>query len=294
MAGMDENMLAVIRALAENRIADAKQKAILCCIKDDTKKNEMCVKRYKNLLINGNVNMIELPLQLTGILNMQDVSDYREDRYYLGRLQTEVFHDIEKANNTLLKLLEYGIPYNNSTLLYGQPGTGKTEFAKYVAYKLKLPYAYVNFSNLIDSYMGKTSQNLQKIFDYCKGQKCVLMLDEIDCIGLQRGKSGGVDGELGRTTITLIQMLDTLVDGQIVIGATNREDRLDKALLRRFQRKYKFEKYDGDEELKMMLKYMNSVDSEFIDDDIYEYATKGHTQAETVNFMIKKIIEKAA
>lgn len=75
---------------------------------------------------------------------------------------------------------EYGIPYLNSTLISGIPGTGKTEFAKYVAYRLDLPYAYLNFSYLIDSYLGKTAQNLRKVFDYCKGQKCVLMLDEVD------------------------------------------------------------------------------------------------------------------
>ncbi len=39
---------------------------------------------------------------------------------------------------------------------------------------------YINFSYLIDSYLGKTAQNLRKVFDYCKGQKCVLMLDEVD------------------------------------------------------------------------------------------------------------------
>ena len=55
--------------------------------------------------------------------------------------------------------------------IYGEPGTGKTEFAKYVAFKLGVPYAYLNFSYLIESYMGKTAQNLQKVFDFCKGQQ---------------------------------------------------------------------------------------------------------------------------
>ena len=67
------------------------------------------------------------------------------------------------------KMLAYGIPYTNSTLLYGVPGTGKTEFARYVAFKLGLPYAYLNFSCLIDSYLGKTAKNLNQVFDYCKG-----------------------------------------------------------------------------------------------------------------------------
>lgn len=222
---------------------------------------------------------------------MKDVSDFREDRYYLGNQQKELFKQIERGVITTTKMLEYGIPYMNSTLIYGAPGTGKTEFAKYTAYKLGLPYAYLNFSYLIESYMGKTAQNLQRVFDYCKGQKCVLMLDEIDCIGLERGHDTGADGELGRTTIALMQALDGLVDGQVVIAMTNRCDRLDKALLRRFQRKVEFVPF-GQEELENMIQtFMNSVDSSFLTDEILQYAEAPHTQAETVKYLIEKITE---
>lgn len=291
MAGLDNNMLYLIRALAENRIQDAKNAAIACCANDNTKKNEGRVSYYKKLLENGSVNMFELPPNLKGLLNMQDVSDFNENRYYLGKQQKALFKKIETGVNTTTKLLEYGIPYMNSTLIHGEPGTGKTEFAKYVAYKLGLPYAYVNFSYLIESYMGKTSQNLQRIFDYCKGQKCVLMLDEVDCIGMARGNDSGCDGELGRTVIALMQSLDGLVDGQIIIAATNRQDRLDKALLRRFQRQVEFLRYEENEELEMIKKYINSVDEKFYTNEMIEFAKTSHTQAETVKFLIEKIVE---
>lgn len=290
--GMDEHMLACIRALAENKIQDAKNEAIICCINDTTKKNEGKTKYYRKLLENGSINLFELPSNLKGLINMQDVSDFREDRYYLGNQQKELFEQIEKGVKTTTKMIEYGIPYMNSTLIYGDPGTGKTEFAKYTAYKFGLPYAYLNFSYLIESYMGKTAQNLQRVFDYCKGQKCVLMLDEIDCIGLERGHDTGVDGELGRATIALMQALDGLVDGQIVIAATNRADRLDKALLRRFQRKIKFEAFNEAERHYMIQKYMLSVNSAFLTDDVVHYADKEHTQAEIVKYLIEKIVEK--
>ena len=235
--------------------------------------------------------MFELPANLAGLLYMKDVSDFREDRYYLGNQQKELFKQIEKGVKTTAKMLEYGIPYMNSTLIYGDPGTGKTEFAKYTAYKLGLPYAYLNFSYLIESHMGKTAQNLQRVFDYCKGQKCVLMLDEIDCIGLERGHDTGADGELGRTTISLMQALDGLVDGQIVIAATNRADRLDRALLRRFQRKVEFVPFGQEERENMIQTFMNSVDSSFLTDEILQYAEAPHTQAETVKYLIEKITE---
>ena len=189
--GMDEDMLDCIRALAENRIQDAKDKAIICCINDTTKKNASKTSYYKKLLENGSTKMFELPLNLKGLLNVQDVSDFNEARYYLGKEQKKAYEQIVEGVNSTFRMLEYGIAYMNSTLIFGEPGTGKTEFAKYVAFKLGLPYAYLNFSYLIDSCMGKTAQNLNRIFDYCKGQKCVLMLDEIDCIGIERGHDTG-------------------------------------------------------------------------------------------------------
>lgn len=292
--GMDNDMLACIKALAENRIQDAKEYAIRCCVNDTTKKNKDKTAYYKKLLENGSVKLLELPPNLKGLINTQDVSDFNESRYFLGKQQKELFEKIDSGVKTTTKLLEYGIPYMNSSLIYGETGTGKTEFAKYTAYKLGLPYAYLNFSYLIESYMGKTAQNLQRIFDYCKGQKCVLMLDEIDCIGLSRGNDTGADGELGRTTIALMQALDSLVDGQIVIAATNRQDRLDKALLRRFQRHVQFRKYERDEEIQMIRTYIESVDISFLTDEMLAYADNQHTQAETVKFLIEKIVEKVA
>ena len=235
---------------------------------------------------------MEVPMNIKGLVKMIDVSDFNENRYYLGRQQADAFTRIVKAANTTTKLLEYGIPYTNSTLLSGIPGTGKTEFAKYTAYKLGLPYVYLNFSYLIDSYMGKTSQNIQRVFDFCKGMKCVLMLDEIDCIGLARKGGGGPDGEIARITISLMQALDDLVDGQIVIAATNRADLLDKALLRRFQNVTKFVPYEADERLMMIETYMNSVNPAFLTDEIRTYANDPHTQAEIVKYLIKEIIKK--
>lgn len=288
---MTDNMLSCIRALAENRIDEAKKHAKCCCVEDSTKKNEYAVAYCKKLLENGTTKIFELPLNLKGLLNVIDVSDFRKNRYYLGNLQKEVFSDISRGCDVTTKMLELGIPYLNSTLIYGEPGTGKTEFAKYVAYKLGLPFAYVNFSYLISSYMGNTSKNLRAVFDYCKGQKCVLLLDEIDCIGLARGSGEGTDGELARTTISLMQCLDNLVDGQIVIGATNRADRLDKALLRRFHRKYEFEKFNESSRLKMIAMFLNDVGMEFDGRSVSDYAAEDYTQAEIQKHIVDCIVK---
>lgn len=82
--GMTKNQLEMVRALAENRIQDAKKYAVRCCVEDNTKKNELSVKRYKTLFENGGQNFLELPADLVGCLRMEDVSGFKESRYYLG------------------------------------------------------------------------------------------------------------------------------------------------------------------------------------------------------------------
>lgn len=87
----------MIKALAENRIEDAKQYAIVSCVEDKIKKNEGRTNYYKKLLENGNVKSFELPPNLKGLLNMIDVSDFRESRYYLGDIQKKVFEEISRG-----------------------------------------------------------------------------------------------------------------------------------------------------------------------------------------------------
>lgn len=86
---------------------------------------------------------------------IRSVSGFREDRYYVGEKQQKLYDQILVGTKVSDRLMEYGISYHNSTLLYGVPGTGKTEFARYVAYKLGLPYAYLNFSNLEQELRGE-------------------------------------------------------------------------------------------------------------------------------------------
>lgn len=230
-----------------------------------------------------------MPANLQGLIHIQDVSDFPENRYYVGTVQRQLYDKIYAGTQVAYRLADYAISYRNGSLIYGLPGTGKTEFAKYVAYKLQIPYIYLNFSNLIESYLGKTAKNLQTVFQYCQNVPCVLMLDEIDCISLERGHDTGADGELGRTTISLMQCLDTLAAGQVVIAATNRSDRLDKALLRRFRNKVEFTPYGPDEELQMIQKFIKDIDALELDTDLQNYAKGNHSQAETVDYLTEKL-----
>lgn len=156
--------------------------------------------------------------------------------YCLRECDKKIYEEIRKMKLIAKELADRGIRYRNTTLLYGVSGTEKTEFAKYVAHRLRMPFFYISFASMIDSLMGNTAKNIHKVFEFCSSIPCVLMLDEVDCISMKRASGGskGVDGELERTTIAIMQCLDRLPNGVTLIAATNRIDIVDDALLRRF------------------------------------------------------------
>lgn len=118
-------------------------------------KNKGFVTRYKNILTSEGAGMIELPGNLKDILVCEDVSlSFKENRYYVTERQEIIAKNIFRLAKVSGKLMELMIPYKNATLLYGPPGTGKTMFGKYIAYKMGLPFCYLNFSKVVDSYMG--------------------------------------------------------------------------------------------------------------------------------------------
>ena len=165
--GMTANQLSLVRYVAENNLSKMKQAAIACCAEDTTQKNKWAVGKYKSILMSGGMNLIELPANISAFATMEDLSlTYIGNRYYLTSDEERLFELIKKMNDVSLQLMEKQIPYLNATLLYGESGVGKTEFSKYVAYKLGLPYLYVNFSRMLDSYLGGTAKNLTYLFNY--------------------------------------------------------------------------------------------------------------------------------
>ncbi len=185
--GMTSNQLALVRYVAENNIQKAKDAALCCCAEDTTQKNHYAVTKYQRLLRSGGMNLMELPANISGFATMEDLTNtYLENRYYLTQDERKLFELIKNMNDVSLQLMEKQIPYLNATLLYGESGVGKTAFSRYVAYKLGMPYLYVNFSRMLDSYLGGTAKNLTNLFDFINQQQCVVMLDEIDSLAVKR------------------------------------------------------------------------------------------------------------
>lgn len=235
---LTQNNCEMIKALAENNLPLARKAAIASCVEDSSKKNAWFTQRYEKLLCSTSASTIlqNIPPNLKWKLVGELPENFRKEHYYLSEREKSVYEKIYRMKAVAGMMQEIGISYRNATLLHGISGTGKTMFGRYVAHRLQLPYFYLNFSQMVDSYMGGTASNIHNAFNYIREIPCVFMIDEIDCIASKRSGLGGKgpDGEIERTTISIMQELDTIPNSVVLIGATNRKDLLDEALIRRF------------------------------------------------------------
>lgn len=140
------------------------------------------------------------------------------------------------------KFLDLGARIPRGVLLIGPPGTGKTLLARAVAGEAKVPFFHISGSEFVEMFVGVGASRVRDLFRKAKKQApAIIFVDEIDAVGRQRGT--GVGGSHDEREQTLNQILVEM-DGfekennVIVMGATNRPDVLDPALLRpgRFDR----------------------------------------------------------
>lgn len=281
----------LMQAVCLNDLTKAKKIVKMMLQNDKTQKNRLFVNRWLGILSSGSCNLIELPSDIKNLLVVEDVSNsFIETRYYLSCREKELLKKILKLNIASIKMAELGINYVNSSLLYGESGTGKTTFGRYLAYKMQVPFAYVNFSNVIDSHLGGTQRNLSKVFNYVKNQKCVFMLDEIDAIGTERGLKNTDVGEMSRIVISLMQNLDTLSSDVVLLAATNRKDIIDKALLRRFTNSHEIRRLSEEERLEMAKIFLDDVGYSYGEEWLSRLVEKDTTQAGLMNELILTLV----
>ncbi len=164
---------------------------------------------------------------------------------------------VEEAKDELQEIIEFlkdpqrfqklGGRIPKGVLLMGPPGTGKTLLAKAVAGEANVPFFSISGSDFVEMFVGVGASRVRDLFEQGKraakqsGRGAILFIDEIDAVGRQRfaGIGGGHDEREQTLNALLVEMdgFDTQ-EGVILIGATNRPDVLDPALLRpgRFDR----------------------------------------------------------
>lgn len=130
-------------------------------------------------------------------------------------------------------LLEKGIKPSTSLLLVGNPGTGKTMLAHYIASALNKNLIILDLSASISSLLGKTGQNLKRVLDYARQSSSVLLLDEFDAIAKRRDDVTDL-GEMKRIVNVLLMELESWPVSSVVIATSNHPELLDRAIWRRF------------------------------------------------------------
>lgn len=178
---------------------------------------------------------IGLPIDSESRLDTVDISHPAKGTVplYLPSGTSKRIDDFLQTIDHYDKLHSAGAAMPLRMIIYGQPGTGKTQTARWIAAELELPLLTVRCDTLISSLLGQTSKNLRRVFDYVEQRPCVLFLDEFDALASARGNERDV-GELQRVVIALLQNIDALSDNTILLAASNHEKLLDPAIWRRF------------------------------------------------------------
>lgn len=203
---------------------------------------------------------------------------------------------------------EHGLKAPKGILLYGPPGCGKTLIAKAVANSLaaraaersgrqetKSFFLNIKGPELLDKYVGETERQIRLIFARARekasdGSAVVVFFDEMDSLFRTRGT--GVSSDVETTIVPqLLSEIDGVerLDNVIVIGASNREDMIDPAILRpgRLDVKVKIQRPDAEAAADIFAKYV-TVDLPFHQDDLQAH---GNSAQATVDAMIRRTVE---
>ncbi|MBP9996498.1 MAG: ATP-dependent zinc metalloprotease FtsH [Lachnospiraceae bacterium] len=190
------------------------------------------------------------------------------------------------------KYTKIGAKLPKGALLVGPPGTGKTLLAKAVAGEAHVPFFSLTGSDFIELYVGVGASRVRDLFKEAnKNAPCIIFIDEIDAIGRSRdSKYGGGNEEREQTLNQLLSEMDGFdtTKGILVLGATNRPEILDKALLRpgRFDRRIVVEKPDLKGRVNILKVHAKDVKmDETVDFEEIALATSGAVGSDLANMI---------
>ncbi len=183
-------------------------------------------------------------------------------KVYVEKKTGVTFADVagqDEAKETLTEMVDFlhnpgkytriGAKLPKGALLVGPPGTGKTLLAKAVAGEANVPFFSLSGSDFVEMFVGVGASRVRDLFKQAQSQApCIIFIDEVDAIGKSRDNRFGGNDEREQTLNALLAEMDGFDSskGLIILGATNRPEVLDKALLRpgRFDRRVIVERPD--------------------------------------------------
>jgi len=226
-------------------------------------------------------------------------------KVYVQKETGVTFKDVageDEAKESLVEVVDFlhnpqkyskiGAKLPKGALLVGPPGTGKTLLAKAVAGEAHVPFFSLTGSDFIELYVGVGASRVRDLFKEAnKNAPCIIFIDEIDAIGRSRdSKYGGGNEEREQTLNQLLSEMDGFdtSKGILILGATNRPEILDKALLRpgRFDRRIIVDKPDLKGRVEILKVHAKDVKmDETVDLDAIALATSGAVGSDLANMI---------
>lgn len=190
------------------------------------------------------------------------------------------------------KYAKIGAKLPKGALLVGPPGTGKTLLAKAVAGEAHVPFFSISGSDFVEMFVGMGAAKVRDLFKQANEKApCIIFIDEIDTIGKKRDNGGmGGNDEREQTLNQLLAEMDGFdaKNGVVILGATNRPESLDPALLRpgRFDRRIPVQLPDLNGRIAILKVHAKGVRlSEDVDFSAIARATSGASGAELANMV---------
>ena len=226
-------------------------------------------------------------------------------KVYVQKETGVTFKDVageDEAKESLVEVVDFlhnpqkyskiGARLPKGALLVGPPGTGKTLLARAVAGEAHVPFFSLTGSDFVELYVGMGASRVRDLFKEAnKNAPCIIFIDEIDAIGRSRdSKYGGGNEEREQTLTQLLSEMDGFDSskGILMIGATNRPEILDKALLRpgRFDRRIIVDKPDLKGRVEILKVHAKDVKmDETVDLDAIALATSGAVGSDLANMI---------
>jgi SpoVK/Ycf46/Vps4 family AAA+-type ATPase len=161
----------------------------------------------------------------------------------LSDASRETLNQVLKEWRNLDVLIKAQLAPARLLLFQGEPGTGKTLVAHWLAEQLNLPLLTLNLTSLIGSFPDKMDSNVRAVFSHAMQRPCVLLLDEFEALARQPDEESNA-GEAKHLLNVLLQALDEWPADSLLIAASNHGNLLDAAVLRRFDHLLTFENPD--------------------------------------------------